>query len=59
MMNPMALLVGVGLVSIACQYLAYRLKIPAILPLLVAGLLFGPTLGVLDPGQLFGDILFP
>ncbi|MFD1216065.1 cation:proton antiporter [Microbulbifer celer] len=57
--NPMALLVMVGIVSIACQYLAFRLKLPAILPLLVAGLVLGPMTGVLDPDVLFGDLLFP
>ncbi|WP_105101623.1 cation:proton antiporter [Microbulbifer pacificus] len=57
--NPMALLVLVGLVSIACQFLAYRLKLPAILPLLLAGLVLGPIAGVLDPDALFGDLLFP
>ncbi|SDJ62290.1 cation:proton antiporter [Microbulbifer yueqingensis] len=57
--NPMALLVMVGIVSIACQYLAYRLKLPAILPLLLAGLALGPMTGILDPDALFGDLLFP
>ncbi|WP_250458393.1 cation:proton antiporter [Microbulbifer litoralis] len=57
--NPMALLVMVGLVSIACQYLAFMLKLPAILPLLLAGLALGPMTGVLDPDALFGDLLFP
>ncbi|MFV8782013.1 cation:proton antiporter [Microbulbifer sp. SA54] len=57
--NPMALLVMVGIVSIACQYLAFMLKLPAILPLLLAGLALGPITGVLDPDALFGDLLFP
>ncbi|SHE91867.1 NhaP-type Na+/H+ or K+/H+ antiporter [Microbulbifer donghaiensis] len=55
----MALLVMVGIVSIACQYLAFMLKLPAILPLLLAGLVLGPMTGVLDPDALFGDLLFP
>ncbi|WP_193161229.1 cation:proton antiporter [Microbulbifer hainanensis] len=57
--NPMALLVMVGIVSIACQYLAFMLKLPAILPLLLAGIALGPMTGVLDPDALFGDLLFP
>ncbi|WP_043316958.1 sodium:proton antiporter [Microbulbifer sp. HZ11] len=57
--NPMAMLVLVGIVSIACQYLAYMLKLPAILPLLLAGLALGPVTGALDPDALFGDLLFP
>ncbi|MBU2863401.1 cation:proton antiporter [Reinekea forsetii] len=58
-MDPLLLLVGVGIVSILCQLLAYRLKLPAILPLLVAGILLGPVFSVLDPDLLFGDLLFP
>ncbi|MDN3638879.1 sodium:proton antiporter [Simiduia curdlanivorans] len=57
--DPMVLLVGVGLLSITCQYLAFKVKIPAILPLLVTGILLGPTFGVLDPDALFGSLLFP
>ncbi len=59
MNDPVLLLVGVGLVSILCQFLAFKIKIPAILPLLIAGLLLGPTFGLLNPDQLFGDLLFP
>lgn len=57
--DPAVLLVGVGIVSLACQYLAYKLKLPAILPLLVSGMVLGPILGVLDPAALFGELLFP
>lgn len=59
MSEPIVLLVGIGLLSISCQYLAYRLKIPAILPLLLIGLLAGPATGWLQPDALFGDLLFP
>ncbi|WP_370979349.1 cation:proton antiporter [Agaribacterium sp. ZY112] len=57
--DPMALLVLVGLVSVACQLLAHRIKLPAILPLLLAGLALGPISGVLAPDELFGNLLFP
>ncbi|MBW8190905.1 sodium:proton antiporter [Neiella marina] len=59
MFDPSLMLVGVGLLSIACQYIAYRIHIPAILPLLIAGLLLGPAFGVLNPDALFGELLFP
>ena len=59
MFDPMVLLVGVGLLSIACQYWAYRVKVPAILPLLITGIVIGPGLGLLDPDLLFGELLFP
>jgi len=47
-----------GLCAI-CQWLAWRLKQPSIVFLLMAGLLVGPVLGVLDPKTQFGDALFP
>ena len=59
MSDPLVSLVMVGLLSIGCQYLAYKIRLPAILPLLIVGILVGPVFGVLDPDALFGDLLFP
>lgn len=59
MSDPMIALVCVGLLSSACQYLAYKIRLPAILPLLVVGMLVGPILHLLDADALFGDLLFP
>ena len=59
MFDPIVLLVGIGLLSIASQYFAFKLKIPAILPLLIIGILVGPTFGIIQPDALFGDLLFP
>ena len=39
-----ALLLTLGVI---CQWLAWRMRLPAILPLLLAGLLLGPALGLL------------
>lgn len=47
-----------GLCAI-CQWLAWRLKQPSIVFLLMAGLAIGPVLGVLDVTAMFGDALFP
>ncbi|WP_404402117.1 sodium:proton antiporter [Idiomarina seosinensis] len=58
-MSDLSLLALIGVLSISCQWLAWRIKLPAILPLLLCGLLIGPTLGWLNPDQLFGDLLFP
>ena len=52
-------LVLVGLLSIASQFVAYSVKLPAILFLLLAGIFVGPVTGVLDADLLFGDLLFP
>ncbi len=45
--------------GIFCQWLAWRVKLPAILFLLCTGILAGPVLGWLDSDALFGDLLFP
>jgi CPA1 family monovalent cation:H+ antiporter len=42
-----------------CQWLAWRLKLPSILFLLLTGILVGPVLHWLDPDAVFGDLLEP
>ncbi|PAV25434.1 sodium:proton exchanger [Tamilnaduibacter salinus] len=53
------LLASIGVLSLFCQWLAWRLRVPAILLLLGGGIAAGPLLGFLNPGALFGDLLFP
>ncbi|PSW74314.1 sodium:proton antiporter [Photobacterium sp. GB-50] len=50
---------GLGVLGLSCQWLAWRMKLPAILLLLMAGLIIGPVTGVFNPNILFGDLLFP
>ncbi|WP_028630301.1 MULTISPECIES: sodium:proton antiporter [Pseudomonas] len=50
---------GIGAAALFCQWLAWRLRLPAILFLLLAGILAGPATGLLDPQALFGPLLFP
>ncbi len=45
--------------GIGAQWLAWFLKQPSILFLLLAGLLIGPVFGVVNPDELLGDWLFP
>lgn len=52
-------LVLIGVLSFAAQWLAWGLRLPAILPLLLLGIVLGPATGVLAPDALFGDLLFP
>jgi len=52
-------LASIGVISLVCQWVAWRLRLPAILFLLIAGILAGPYLGLLDPDALFGDMFFP
>ena len=49
----------VGVFGLACQWVAWRVRLPAILFLLVMGITLGPITGVLNPDELFGDLLFP
>ncbi|WKL88444.1 sodium:proton antiporter [Aeromonas caviae] len=52
-------LAGIALISLLAQWLAWSVRVPAILFLLLSGLLLGPVTGQLDPDQLLGDLLFP
>jgi NhaP-type Na+/H+ or K+/H+ antiporter len=57
-----ALLIGLTsllVLGIGAQWLAWRLKSPAILFLLIIGIIAGPVTHFLDPDALFGDLLFP
>jgi NhaP-type Na+/H+ or K+/H+ antiporter len=47
------------LLASLCQWLAWRLRLPAILFLLLAGLALGPVAGWLEPDALLGDFLMP
>jgi NhaP-type Na+/H+ or K+/H+ antiporter len=49
----------ITLVGSACQWLAWRVKLPAIIFLLVSGILAGPVLGLLNPDQLLGNLFSP
>lgn len=51
-----ALVIGVG---IGVQWIAARLRLPALLLLIATGLTLGPGLGVLDPDELLGPLLSP
>jgi CPA1 family monovalent cation:H+ antiporter len=57
--NITAALVGIGVLGVLAQWLAWRLKLPAILFLLGAGVVAGPAIGWLNPDALFGELLFP
>ena len=49
----------VGALGVGSQWLAWRLRMPAIVLMLAAGLAVGPGLGLLDPSRDFGDLLQP
>ncbi|MBS0122793.1 cation:proton antiporter [Thetidibacter halocola] len=49
----------VGALGVGSQWLAWRLRLPAIVLMLLAGLIIGPGLGLLNPREQFGDMLAP
>jgi len=54
-----ALLALVGVLGFGCQWFAWRVRLPAIMFLLLTGILLGPVLSVLQPDELFGELLTP
>ena len=49
----------VFLVGSGCQWLAWRVRLPAIIFLLGAGIVAGPVLGLLNPDELLGELFSP
>ena len=49
----------IGFVAILCQWFAWWAKLPAIVFLLISGIILGPATNILNPEALFGDLLFP
>ena len=55
---------GIGLAAVivlgvGVQWISSQLRVPAILPLLFAGILAGPVLEIIEPDELLGGLLFP
>lgn len=49
----------IGVLGIGAQWVAWRTQVPAIVLLLLAGLLAGPVTGLVNPSEDFGDLLKP
>lgn len=47
---------GIILLGIACQWIAWRIQVPAILPLLILGILVGPVFNIANPKDYLGEI---
>ncbi len=52
-------LAAITVLGIGSQWLASWARLPAILFLLITGIIVGPVLGYVHPDELFGDLLFP
>lgn len=60
MHDDVVILVAAVLIGgVVAQWIGWRFRVPAILLLLVGGLVAGPVTGVLKPDKIFGDLLFP
>ena len=47
------------LLTLVCQWIAWRFKFPVIVLLTALGVSFGPILNIINPTELFGDLLSP
>lgn len=57
--NQVVLLASVVFAGILCQWFAWWVRLPAILFLLITGIVAGPVTGLLDAQIMLGDLLFP
>ncbi len=57
--HPLLGLASIIVIGIAAQWLSWRLRLPAIFLLLLAGFLAGAVTGWIDPDALLGEALFP
>jgi NhaP-type Na+/H+ or K+/H+ antiporter len=59
-MHNLALVIAlIGIVGIGAQWIAWRTGWPGIALMLIAGILVGPVLGLVDPAKDFGALLEP
>lgn len=52
-------LCGILAAGFVCQWIAWRVKLPAILFLLLTGIAIGPVFNLLHPDELLGDLMLP
>lgn len=57
--NALVSIASIVVLGIGAQWLAWRLRLPSILLLLLAGFFAGPVTGLVDPDHLLGETLFP
>ena len=58
-MAPVVAFALVGALGVGSQWLAWRLRMPAIVLMLAAGILVGPVLGIFDPARDIGPLMAP
>ena len=61
-MSEAELVLGLGTIivfGVFSQLLASWIRVPSVLVLLIAGFIAGPVTGLVEPDELFGELLFP
>ncbi|MGR3551445.1 cation:proton antiporter [Pseudooceanicola sp.] len=58
-LTPVAAFALVGVLGVGAQLLAWRLRMPAIVLMLAAGIIAGPVTGIFDPVREFGALREP
>lgn len=58
-LSPVTAIALVGALGVGSQWLAWRLRMPAIVLMLVAGIVIGPVLGIFDPIRDIGPLTGP
>lgn len=58
-LDPMTAIALVGVLGVGAQFLAWRMQMPAIVLMLVAGIIAGPVTGFLDPARDIGPLVGP
>ena len=52
-------LAAIVVLGVGSQWVGAKFRLPSIVLLLIAGIIGGPVTGLIDPGELFGETLFP
>lgn len=58
-LTPINAIALVGALGVGAQWLAWRLQLPGIVLMLLAGIIVGPVLGILDPARDIGPLVGP
>ncbi len=59
LLSPIAAFALIGAIGVGSQWTAWRLRMPAIVLMLVAGVLVGPVTGLFDPARDIGELYRP
>jgi NhaP-type Na+/H+ or K+/H+ antiporter len=58
-LDPVTAVAAIGVLGVGAQWIAWRLRIPAIVFMLLMGVIAGPVTGFVDPKVALGDLMGP